>query len=59
MSLCHPLPSSCHYVFVLSQGRLMGISSSQTSARPAYNDRELQKIILILGENNANLITLS
>ncbi len=59
LPLCRLLPSSCHSVLTLSQGRLMGISTSQTHERPAYNDRELQKIILMLRENNANLITLS
>ena len=56
---CHPLPSSWHYVFMLSQGRLTGISPSQPGEHPDDSDREPQKIILMLRENNANLITLS
>ena len=60
MSPCQPPPPPPRrYVSMLSQGRLMGISTSQTGERPAYNDRELQKIISVLGENNADLITLS
>lgn len=55
----HVISSSWHYVSMLSQGRLVGISTSQTSERPAYNDTELQKVILMLRENNTNLITLS
>ena len=44
---------------MLSQGRLTGISPSQPGERPADSDGEPQKIILMLRENNANLITLS